>query len=94
MKTDFIIGQKVKRIFPKSDYTYGRIGEVVEVPQMINRVRVRWIYEADGRYVKTCNSNPGNGVRTWVNPGCIEVINPDNIDFGPNTEGYTTFGNE
>lgn len=74
----FTVGQKVKRIFPKSDYTFGRTGEVVDIMPMKNglqpRIRVRWIYEADGSYVKTCNSKPGNGVRTWVSPKTIEAI--------------------
>jgi len=81
MKTELKIGQIVKRIRPKSDYTYGRTGEIVDFMPMQNglkpRVRVRWLYESDGRFVKTCNSNPGNGVCTWVSPDCIEVIDSD-----------------
>jgi hypothetical protein len=73
MKKEFIIGQKVKRIKPLSDYTCGRAGIIVDIG--LRRIRVKWIYNPDGSYITTCGAKPGNGVRTWINPDNIEIIN-------------------
>jgi len=74
MKTDFLIGQDVIRILPKNNYTFGRKGAIVDIDFRSERVRVRWMYESDGRVVNTCNSKTGNGVRTWVNIRSINHI--------------------
>ena len=72
MENNFLIGQPVIRIGPEKDYTTGRKGLVVEVNH--DRVRVRWVYEKDGKYVLTSNATPGNGVRTWVNKKFVQSI--------------------
>lgn len=69
---EFKIGQKVKRISPKNDYTYGREGEIVGI--MHPRIRVRWIYEPDGSFLTTGNVIAGNGMRTWVNHKNLKAI--------------------
>ena len=74
MKTDFLIGQDVIKILPKNDYTSGRKGTIVDIGFRSERVRVRWMYESDGSLINTCNSKPGNGVRTWVNIRSINHI--------------------
>lgn len=79
MKTEtFKIGQQVQKVLPKNDYTFGRFGTIVEIN--LPRIRVRWTHELNGRTIVTCNANPGNGVRTWVNYKNILVINnPEEI---------------
>ena len=72
MATNFKIGQKVRKSKPLSDYTFGRIGEVVD--NRVDKVKVRWIYEPDGSFITTCGARPGNGVRTWVNSNNVEII--------------------
>ena len=73
MKTQFEIGQSVRRISPKRDYTYGRTGIIVDLGYESKRIRVKWLHEPDGSYVKTCGAKPGNGVRTWVKSENIEL---------------------
>ena len=75
MKTaNFKIGQSVKKILPKNDYTFGRIGVIVDLGWESKRIRVRWMNEANGNPTTTCNAKPGNGVRTWVAATNIELI--------------------
>ncbi len=73
MKTQFEIGQSVRKIKPKSDYTFGRIGIIVDIGYECKRVRVKWLHEADGSYITTCGAKPGNGVRLWVSSKNIEL---------------------
>lgn len=73
MKTQFEIGQLVRKISPKSDYTYGRIGVIVGIGYESKRIRVRWIHNSNGSFITTCGAKPGNGIRTWVDAKNIEL---------------------
>lgn len=71
----FEIGDKVLKV--ATDYTGGREGIVVEVgqPGKPDRVRVRWMYEKDGRRVTIAGATHSqNGLRTWCAPKTLLKI--------------------
>jgi hypothetical protein len=69
----FQVGDIVRRI--ASDYTNGRIGSVIEIPNQYGgqggwdgRYRVKWKTDGSGKPL------PGNGIRTWVDEKFIEPL--------------------
>lgn len=77
MNTQIQIGSQVERKGSLKDYTTGRRGTVEEINQ--DRIRVRWLFEKDGKPVLTPGHKPntGRGVRTWVNKKFIKLLNHD-----------------
>ena len=62
--TTLTIGTKVRRQTASTDNANGRIGEIVEVNNLLRRVRVLWTHEATGKPIYRLGK-PG-AVRTWV----------------------------
>lgn len=65
------INSAVRRLGPKTDRAYGRIGKVVEVHEgdgvIPTRYRVLWTAETNGHPIRG-----GKGIRTWVKFDAIE----------------------
>jgi len=57
---DIDIGTIVMKVKPRTDYTYGRTGEVLEFRNNNTQVRVHWTHD---EYRKPLNKP----VKTWVN---------------------------
>lgn len=83
MNTKFEIGSQVIRT--KGDYVVGRIGNVIDIDPIKNRVQVEWTKQVWG--TETVNMA---ALKTWVKADCVELTStPYRLDFYTHKIGYT-----
>lgn len=68
------MGTKVRRLASTSDYTNGRLGEIVAIDEAAGRYRVHWTSEPRTVSERFPDGKLALNVRTWVKYQAVEAV--------------------